>query len=163
MARIKICHLCQFRNNPDEINCQNCGVELTAPPTDERTSAEVTTGAVPERKQRIQGTVQEELGTAACAALEFPWGKVPVTGRLPIGRDPEFSPIANCIEENLYVSGRHAEVYLDEDGFLYVRHIGTSNLTYVNGKPIQPGVPMHLADADEVGFSQHLTANVQIG
>lgn len=166
MARVKVCPVrtCGTTNKPNQRRCKECGTDLTRVEIrEEGEGSDVEPGSIPERKEQIPGANREELGTTVRAALEFPWGKVPVRGGLNIGRLPEFSPIADWIEENLSVSGRHAEVYLDEDGFLYVRHMSTTNPTYINGESIDPGVPIQLADGDEVGFSRNLTATVRLG
>jgi hypothetical protein len=94
--------------------------------------------------------------------LEFPWGEVEVKDRLNVGRDPEFSPLAHKIANNDYVSRRHAEVFVKE-GFLYIQHLGTTNPTYLNGKPIEAEATVELADGDEISFSRHLTARVRLG
>jgi hypothetical protein len=99
------------------------------------------------------------------AALIFPWGNEAIRGQLNIGRDAMFSTLGEkiaCLDREQLVSRRHAEVFLD-DGYLFVRHIGTQNPTYINGAPLEYGDVIQLADGDEVRFSKQLVAKVILG
>lgn len=163
MARVKVCPVCKFENKPGEFFCEriDCGVSLAdVPITDDAAGPQRPATAGPATRLRTPGTLREEALTAVRAALEFPWGAVEVTGRLLVGRDPDFSPVADRLND--YVSQRHAEVFL-EGGQLYVRHVGTTNPTYVNGAPIEGDKPVQLADGDRVNFSWHMTAIVRLG
>ena len=99
--------------------------------------------------------------------LVFPWGTVVVTSREPvgIGRDPQFSPqAAGRIADNDYVSRRHAQVFMQDDGTTCLRHLSTTNPTYVNGrKYTDPGADVLLTEDAVIGFSRHLTATVRFG
>jgi pSer/pThr/pTyr-binding forkhead associated (FHA) protein len=59
------------------------------------------------------------------------------------------------------VSRRHAELLL-EGGKLFVRHLGRTNPTYVNGRKLGDGERTELNDGDEIGFSTQETAVVRI-
>jgi pSer/pThr/pTyr-binding forkhead associated (FHA) protein len=85
---------------------------------------------------------------------------VEVNARLGIGRDAAFSPIAANLGE--FVSRRHAEVLL-ECGKLFVRHLGQTNPTYVNGRKLGDSEQTELVDGDELGFSTQEIAVVRIG
>jgi hypothetical protein len=161
MARVKVCPVCEFQNKPVEIFCEKDGVSLIdVPITDSDNGPQQSPAAGPAARPQTPGTRREEAWLATRAALEFPWGMVEVTGRLPVGRDPDFSPVADRLND--YVSQRHAEVFL-EGSQLYVRHIGTTNPTYVNGMPIERDKPVQLADGDRVNFSWHMTAIARLG
>ena len=81
-----------------------------------------------------------------------------------IGRDPEFCRHARELSGNMYVSRRHAEFFLDGEGFLTVRHLSRTNPTYLNGTPIgDVGESRRLAEDDEIGFSRHAGAVVRLG
>ena len=66
-----------------------------------------------------------------------------------IGRENEMQ---DYLKNHLYVSRRHAEVFL-EDGKLCIRSFDTAaNGTHVNGVQIKPGEPVILNNGDIVGF-----------
>jgi pSer/pThr/pTyr-binding forkhead associated (FHA) protein/V8-like Glu-specific endopeptidase len=52
---------------------------------------------------------------------------------------------------DLDVSGRHAEVHL-VDGKYFLRDVGSTNGTYVNGKRIEPGENVEIHDGDKLRF-----------
>lgn len=186
MARVKVCPNpdCGYRNSPGEPRCTECGypvanvlvtddAPVAEPPPDEPIGNRGPAGAsVPApgnalveepREKPPETTLETPIGPRA--TLVFEWGEVAVTNRDPVrvGRDPEFSPHADHITDNEFVSRRHAEVFM-RDGRIYVRHMSTTNPTYHNGDPIAtPGTEAQLFDEDEVGFSQHLTAKVRLG
>jgi len=163
MARMKVCPVCGHRNRLDELECERDRVSLAdVPAKDVAEAAEPKLAVGVERQRPPRATTREKAWGAAKAALEFPWGRAEVGDRLNIGRDPEFSPLAERLADNDYVSGRHAELFLKE-GILHVRHVGTTNGTYVRGEPIKPGEDVMLADGDEISFSRHLSARVLLG
>jgi CRP-like cAMP-binding protein len=69
----------------------------------------------------------------------------PVTGISP---DLDLSP--HDTERSL--SRRHAKIARNGAGVSVREEIGTANGTFVNGKRLQTGVPVQLADGDEVSF-----------
>ena len=184
MARVKVCPGCGHKNSPGEPRCTACAYPVAnvlatvdppveAPTPDEPIGNGGPTGPsvpvpndapVEEAPEKLRKTTLEApIGPRA--TLVFEWGEVAVTNRdsVRVGRDPEFSPHADRITDNEYVSRRHAEVFM-KDGRVYVRHMSTTNPTYHNGDPIAaPGTEAQLFDEDEVGFSQHLTAKVRLG
>jgi hypothetical protein len=166
MARVKVCSNCGRKSGPTKFRCP-CGASIAhiAPVEEQETPEPPPAADVP--REPLRGTVREVVATATCAALDFPWGSVAVSSRLPVGRDPEYSPIAERLATYDAVSARHAEVFV-KHGFLYVRDVGTAgigstNKTYVNGAPIEAGVGVELADGDQLGFSRSLTVTVRLG
>lgn len=95
------------------------------------------------------------------AELVFPWGSELVGTRLVIGRDEAFSPLAARIQEHPRVSGVHAELTFD-GARLVVRHLGKTNPTRVNGRPLETGECVEVTDGEELGFSTDLIARVRI-
>jgi len=93
--------------------------------------------------------------------LEFPWGRVPITGKgtAVFGRSfdnpwgPELARYDN-------VSRHHAE-FTYADGALHVRDTGSLNGVTVNGRQIIPGQDITLTVGDELGFGADLRANVR--
>ena len=171
MARVKVCPVsdCRHENSPGDLSCRECrsslaGVPLTDPApaakSEERTGK---SPAAPGGATSPGGGPED----AWRATLVFRWGSVVVTSREPvgIGRDPRFSPqVAGRIADNDYVSRRHAEVFMQEDGTTCLRHLSATNPTYVNGrKYTERGADVLLTEDDVIGFSRHLTATVRFG
>lgn len=167
MARVKTCPSCQHDNRPDQPFCAGCGfsladVEMSVVehvPVAESTIEEASNECLSDGKTD-RAISAEEIGRHP--VLKFPWGDVEVADTLFVGRDPSISSLAEQIElEGLgWVSRRHAEIYLDE-GKLYVRDVGSTNGTYVNGARIATQ-PVLLADGDQVSFSHRLVATVRL-
>jgi hypothetical protein len=162
MARVKVCEVCESENAPDEVFCVNeaagraCGVSL----------ADVLVTESGARTQRPSEPPPQPAGTFREAprmrpSLVFSWGSEPVDGRLAVGREEGFSPLAARLATYDMVSGRHAEFYVT-DGALFVRHIGRTNPTYVDGRPLQIGESAQLADGAAVAFSRSLVATIKL-
>ena len=101
-----------------------------------------------------------EVQPAPCA-LAFPWGRVPVSGQLPVGREAGFSPISGQLDGYPTVSRRHAVVGAAQ-GEWAVQDLGSTNGTYVNGARLGKGETWAIQNGDQVGFSQGLQAQVEI-
>ena len=69
----------------------------------------------------------------------------PVTGLAP---DVDLLPL----DSERSLSRRHAKIARTTEGITVREEIGTANGTFVNGKRLQTGVPVRLADGDEVAF-----------
>src|SRR5687768_3548118 len=94
-------------------------------------------------------TVHLQLGNGQ-AKLDF------VNNRVYVGRDPQCG--LSTTEASL--SRRHAEVFL-EGGYAYIRDLGSSNGTWVNGQlvgaqpiPLMPGQTVYLGMAPLVATWQ---------
>lgn len=114
----------------------------------------------------VAATRMEPGAAGPRAILAFDWGEVAVGPgeTVGIGRDPEFCRHARELDGNMYVSRRHAEFFLDGEGFLTVRHLSRTNPTYHNGTPIvEAGESRRLAEDDRIGFSRHVSAVVRLG
>ena len=101
-----------------------------------------------------------EVQPAPCA-LAFPWGRVPVSGQLAVGREAGFSPISGQLDGYPTVSRRHAVVGAAQ-GQWAVQDLGSTNGTYVNGARLGKGETRAIQNGDQVGFSQGLQAQVEI-
>ncbi len=151
---------CKFdgRLNPlGELFCGECGSVLS--------DDDVVTDDMPEGEATLeiyQAEVMPGLASGAlCFAvwLEFPWGLEEIDCQLNVGRDPDFSPLWSQIADIRYVSKRHAELYRMGSALL-VRHVGTTNPTFINGRPLATGEEIMVRDGDRIGFSSHLEAFV---
>lgn len=182
MARVIQCPACGAGNDLHELFCIECHTPLTGaakttgPPPP---PADAEDGGPPVREDECEpaaAAMQVEAGVAVTtmepraavprATLSFEWGDVVVGPRetVGIGRDPEFCRHARELSGNMYVSRRHAEFFLDGEGFLTMRHLSRTNPTYLNGTPIvDVGESRRLVDDDEIGFSRHAGAVVRLG
>lgn len=155
MARVTICSVCDAANPIGEVFCVKCGTSLTG--------AFETDDGPPEASERapppLAGTFRET--PASAAQLIFAWGAETVGNRLSIGRDSTFSPLADRLAAYESVSRRHAEVFVD-GSVLAVRHLGLTNPTYVDGRPLDVNEVAALHDGAEVGFSRAVVATVRL-
>ena len=83
-------------------------------------------------------TVQLRLGAATAQLDEL-------HPRILIGRDAQF---CGLVADDGSISRRHAEVYL-EGGVPFIRDLGSSNGTWVNGQPVQYQ-PVQLAPGQQI-------------
>lgn len=67
--------------------------------------------------------------------------------RFRIGRDP--SAVDYIINDNTAVGRQHADLLL-HDGACYVVDLNSTNHTYLNGEPLNPGTEYPLQDGDEI-------------
>ena len=144
MARVKVCPIpgCGYENAADRMSCRQCRSPLANVALTD--SAAVVESSAGSEERTSNGPA---LGGATSPAggpkdprrarLVFDWGEVVITSREPvgIGRDPSFSPqVAEHIPDNVYVSRQHAQVFMRSDGTTWLRHLSTTNPTYVNGR-----------------------------
>jgi hypothetical protein len=172
MARVRICRAagCNFENPLDEMFCGGpCGgASLANAPEVESGSglpesaapapASAPTAAAPPNP--TPGTTLER--SAPTVLLSFPWGEEALDGRVGIGRDPAFSRFAAPLDRYPTVSGRHAELQPVEGG-LRVLHVGRTNPTYVDGRPLTTGKSALVRDGSELAFSSALVVRVRLG
>lgn len=113
------------------------------------------------------GRAGEHGGTGL--ALVFPWGTYPLgPTALVVGRSvAEAGELAERMLEhgrwtgNDYgnVSRAHAVVWSDDDG-TWIRQVGTTNQTRVNGSSLPPDQPHRLRAGDVLVFARGLRAHV---
>ncbi|XP_039283995.1 helicase SEN1 isoform X2 [Nilaparvata lugens] len=70
-------------------------------------------------------------------------------GKTIVGRDPRCCQITL---DNSFISRRHAEISVEEDGSAYVRDLGSSNGTYINSAALDPKDYFVLEDGDILSF-----------
>ena len=177
---MKICGLCGEHNAPDELFCvgADCGTSLAdlsvvdtsriqpAPADDDTPGSVVVETADHGRQNRnpiaAAHTVRDvDMVPAASCALVFPWGRVPVTGQLDVGREAGFSPISGQLGSFATVSRRHAVVGAVQGRWL-VRDLGSTNGTWLNGERLAEGESRAIGNGDRVGFSRSLQVEVEI-
>lgn len=71
-------------------------------------------------------------------------------GKTSIGRRTGNTVV---VENDPYISGRHAEIICDSTG-CYLVDVGSTNGTLVNGTKLEPGVRQLLLDGDEITMGQ---------
>ena len=173
MARVKICAAegCGHANDADGFFCkgvlrdgQVCGAPIDdLPEAETDAAADVVRGAARDKHEEAPpapARTTREIPVRQ-ASLDFPWGPEPINGRLAVGRDWAFSPLAGRLQTAPTVSRVHAELHFD-GARLVVRHLGQANPTYVQGRPLATGESLELVHGDEVSFSQDLRVRVRI-
>lgn len=173
MARVKRCPACPRENPPTSPFCA-CGASLaTVPLTEAALPASVEQpGRVPATGDTLicpdpSCSHPNQAGSKRCARcncalaelptaapglrLSWPWGGQRLTGRLPLGRDPEFSPLADRLASFPKLSRRHAELWV-ADGALWVQDLGSLNRTFIDGAPLAPHHPQRLQAQVRVRF-----------
>ncbi|WP_366914856.1 FHA domain-containing protein [Hyphomonas sp.] len=104
--------------------------------------------------QQAEGTSHPD------AWVVFPWGEEPVFGELRIGRFPSYSPIAAKLSEYGGISRRHCSIR-QERGFLWLKQVGQTHPTFVDGVAIVAGDEAVLGHGTLVSFAGELTAHVR--
>jgi pSer/pThr/pTyr-binding forkhead associated (FHA) protein len=77
--------------------------------------------------------------------IVFQGKSIPVTGRITVGRDAD-----NAISLDDALASRHHAVIQKVKGALFVKDLGSTNGTFVNGVPVPRGKYMLLHQADIV-------------
>lgn len=142
---------CQFEDNPDSENrCLRCGGQ--------RRSGGDEAGE-PQKEDAKNALSRTTLERAVF--IRFSFARFKVADRLHIGRDRSFSEIASEISDLTAVSRRHAEIYIDSASRgIFLTDLGSTNSTFVNGKPIEKNTPTEIFPGDELSFSRSLSATV---
>lgn len=96
------------------------------------------------------------------SGLEWPWGFVPLTQFLGIGRDPAFSQLAAELRSFPALSRRHAEIRRSGTTFV-LRDLGSKNGTFIDDQPLQPGLDVELRDGAVIRFGKELSVKVRRG
>lgn len=91
--------------------------------------------------------------------LEFPWGPVRLDIQLCIGRDPEFSPLAQQLNQYPNISRQHAEITITPQG-LRLLDRGSSNGTFLNSRRLSPGEDAPIEIGSTLGFGRDLKARL---
>lgn len=127
---VRICEECGAKNEPQTRKCSSCGEDISM------------TVPIPDEKQEIEFSLASIDGEYT---FRVPKSDEPVV----IGRENEMQ---DYLKTQLYVSRRHAELFV-EDGKLMIRSFETAtNGTHVNGVQINPGEAVALNDGDIVGL-----------
>lgn len=87
---------------------------------------------------------------------------VEVDPELRIGRDPSWSSLGGELEDHDVVSARHATVWVD-DGRLMVRDEGSTNGTFIDGRPCEPHQPYEAPAGSRLQLSSALVLTVEVG
>ncbi|MGD2162552.1 MAG: FHA domain-containing protein [Anaerolineales bacterium] len=110
---------------------------------------------VVESKPTLVGDEVEGVSLAMVTLVEGPSGlkdevfKI-TTLTTKIGRDPSWSDLIFYADEDSSVSRRHCVIKLDSDNVFRLIDQGSSAGTRLNGREIQPEVPVDLDDGDEI-------------
>lgn len=98
------------------------------------------------------GLAPDRTMSASAARLIGGDGKVFVLSstNVTVGRKPENTIV---LTGDSYVSGSHAKIVYEGDGFQVV-DVGSTNGTRLNGRKLAPDAPEPLSDGDEIVFGQ---------
>lgn len=175
MARIKRCPVCGKENPPIAVFC-DCGaslagVPLTEPCPEAPPDVPVADPAPPGGEALLcpdpSCAHPNPPGSKRCALcfrplaatpkgppaarLRWPWGTQLLTDRLPLGRDPEFSPLTDRLAAYPNLSRRHAQLWMDQDG-AWIEDLGSMNGTFIEGTRLTPNRPQRLAAPARIRF-----------
>jgi hypothetical protein len=110
--------------------------------------------AAPERPPTLARTLRLRFGAGAATVSR---------GRsLTLGRDPRVSTVAPDLARFDNVSRRHALVGVDANGSAWVRDLGSTNGTFINGQPVPPDTKASLNEGDELRLASDVTATVEL-
>lgn len=179
---MKVCPSCGERNAATSMLCTRCAVSLISVPISDPSTAIIqegrskvegddglscpNCGALNSREAQICETCSSRLskGEDCCVArgfaIEWPWSTVVVSNYLAVGRDPEFSPVAEELEKYDRVSRRHAEFRIG-DGCLFLKDVGSSNGTFVNERRLFPHEEVEVRIDTVIRFASQLTVKIR--
>ncbi len=165
------CPSCGSAVNPGDIICPTCLANLTravTTVTGARRAPEPTASAAPAAPAAPASATRREL---AAHSLRLRFG-TPDSGAvtvargdsLVLGRDPVASPASSLLTPFDNVSRRHALVGVNADGTAWIEDLGSTNGTYVNGRPVPPKTRARLRDGDQLrlGLAAEVTATVEL-
>ena len=136
---VRICEECGAVNPANARKCR-CGEEISdILPVPENSAAQVQTAPV----KPIQMTPKNFMLSSLDGSLLYQISE----GETILGREAE---LENYLEERLYVSRRHARLYL-ENGRLTIENLSATNYTFVNNMSLD-GQRMELHEGDEIGL-----------
>jgi hypothetical protein len=144
---------------------QTCGTSLEGIPLIEDSEVFAASADNTERETSFyDGTVREfqHADETAHAFLECPWGPLRIVGALGIGRDMSFCPEAARFSGYVTVSGVHARIFYSDRRW-FVRDLGSTNGTFLNGVQIGSNEDHGISDGDQVHFSKSFSAFFRAG
>lgn len=177
MARLKRCLVCGTENPPIAVFC-DCGASLAGVPLIEPgpqaapAVAAATPGPTPaggethpcpdpscahpnppgsDRCALCFRPLAATSKGAKAALLRWPWGTQRLTGRLPLGRDPEFSPLTERLAAFPNLSRRHALLWVDQDG-VWIQDLGSMNGTFLDNVRLESNRPQRLTAPARLRF-----------
>lgn len=130
---------CGHKNPPTATMCELCLVELNPAPRQPVTNHQGTT---------IEGIY-----------LRFPFGTFPLNTYFNVGRDPEFSPIAQELALFDGVSRKHATFQV-VGSIATVTDEGSTNKIFINERPCEPYKPQRLEIGDRISFGRRVQCEV---
>ena len=170
MARVRVCKFCGHKNAADELFCQgqndskDCGVSVTGFPLVEESEVDAATTDENTCDSGFDGIVRDVSNEVRDepAHLECCWGLLPFVGSLTVGRDPRFCPEAEYFASYMTVSGIHARISVADENW-FVRDLGSTNGTYLNGVQINANEEVVLSNGDQLHFSRSFRAVFRVG
>lgn len=181
MSEVKICPSCTTSNERNNVFCMVCHQPLTLVEVVDTNG--VLNNAQPESQTASKGNPSvcvcgEELKAgdsrcvycdrpvpgaedSSCFVLKWSWGESLLTGNVFVGRvPPVVSDLAQRIEQSFpNISRLHAEFCSSPDGF-HIKDYASMNGTFVNGRRIEPHVPVVVSPGDVIRFASRLEVTI---
>jgi hypothetical protein len=165
------CSHCGFRNDPGEIFCQNCGLQLRKPPTEADVSSSPNSETLPSEKatfpagkvtdpldmEKVAEPIEEQGGFTGKIVIKYVHAEILLPRdkkELLIGRDDPVRDIHPDIDLVPYggevngVSRLHARLVV-KDRQIYLEDLKSTNFTFLNQQRLQPGQLYALNPGDE--------------
>lgn len=146
------CASCGTKLEPGSVFCHMCGAPVSTPP------AEGAGGARPAGTVMPTEVIQPKAAPVVALRVKETQAPVRIPEQQPVlvlGRNDPIGKVYPDIDltphggATLGVSRRHARLFFDQ-GQLYIEDLQSTNLTRVNGDPVEPGNPRPLRSGDEV-------------
>jgi hypothetical protein len=167
-----VCSHCGFRNDPGEMFCQNCGLQLWKPPTETDETSSPNSETLPSEKTTLSaGQITDPLDMEAEAepipdqggfsgkiVIKYVHAEIVLPSdkrELLIGRADPVRDIHPDIDLVPYggdvngVSRLHARLVV-KDEQIYIEDLNSTNFTFLNQQRLQPGQLYALNPGDEL-------------
>lgn len=160
-----ICPECNYENELDRVQCEQCGTllihagKLEKIPLSDQEIGGIPTESLDPNIADAKASAERLVGFHHAESGKF--FAFPETGNFIVGRisegqsilpDVDFSPIQGF---EAGVSRLHALVTMAPKGF-FLSDLGSSNGTAVNGKKIDPHVEQEIRNGDKIQFGRLL-------
>ena len=152
----RICDFCNHKNDTSFLECEKCGADISYIPPTKISERNEQKGNTPQKQQEQNETFVHSAPakTIRIASLKLVSLKDGFTIELPIdggivGRSGTLSPY--YFQDNLYVSNQHAEIKLNENGYVVIDQ--STNGTKINGMKLEKGVEYPIKIGDQITFA----------
>lgn len=143
--KYKICPSCGTKNPEDEILCKKCMADLT--------SVEIVYDAQQEAQEDDKTVVSAKVLVLMGENFSIVVKSGDVVGRQGIGRE--------YLKSFQTVSRQHAKFYTEGNKW-FIEDIGSTNGTFLNNNPLQPGQKREIKEGDIIKLSSQVSLRVKL-